>query len=403
MKLSSLPRDLTGRIPELDELRGIATGMVLVYHYFQITWVSRPGSLSACVQAAARLTWSGVDLFFVIFGFLIGGILLDARKSTNYFQVFYARRLFRIVPIYAALLLALPVLTSICRWTHHVYFTLFRRATTPWYTYWIFVQNFWMARAGDLGGYGLWMTWSLAVEKKFYLTLSILVRVMPLRLFVTSVLLGICTAPIPRTMLHFFWPQNWIPGYVLMACRADSLLLGVLAAILLKDARWRERIQRGGFIFPAFLPALSVGVAFLALRSASGASPLMAKVGYRRMALTYAAFLLYALTCPSSLLRRALRSKWLGWVGSIAYGVYLLHQPVQGLLFGFFRGGAPAITGGYTLLLTLTALVLTLVIARDSRRYFELPLMRIDHPSKYECAEPGAKELRQPALRLACT
>src|SRR6267143_4059987 len=98
-----LPLELSARILELDGIRGIAIGMVLVAHFLEI--VSRPGSPLAYALVPLRLTWSGVDLFFVLSGFLIGGILLDARESSNYFRVFYTRRFFRIVPIYAVLLL----------------------------------------------------------------------------------------------------------------------------------------------------------------------------------------------------------------------------------------------------------------------------------------------------------
>src|SRR5260370_1528638 len=94
--------DLSGRIPELDGIRGIAIGMVLIAHHFEV--VSRPGSARARALVPLRVDWSGVDLFFVLCGFLIGGILLDARESSNYFRVFYTRRFFRIVPIYAVLL-----------------------------------------------------------------------------------------------------------------------------------------------------------------------------------------------------------------------------------------------------------------------------------------------------------
>src|SRR6266478_10141513 len=96
--------NLSGRIPELDGIRGIAIGMVLIAHCFEV--VSRPGSGLAYALVPLRLDWTGVDLFFVLSGFLIGGILLDARESSNYFRVFYTRRFFRIVPIYAVLLVS---------------------------------------------------------------------------------------------------------------------------------------------------------------------------------------------------------------------------------------------------------------------------------------------------------
>src|SRR5258707_15733453 len=102
-----LPLNPSARIPELDGIRGIAIRMVLIAHFFLI--VSRPGSALAYALVPLRLDWTGVDLFFVLSGFLIGGILLDARGSSNYFRVFYTRRFFRIVPIYAAFLLCVAL------------------------------------------------------------------------------------------------------------------------------------------------------------------------------------------------------------------------------------------------------------------------------------------------------
>src|ERR1700731_3519067 len=109
---ADLSTSLSGRIPELDGIRGIAIAMVVVYHFFLLPIQAPPAALLSYVKAAGRLAWSGVDLFFVLSGFLIGGILLDARDSLNYFQVFYTRRFFRIVPIYAVCLVGALALTS---------------------------------------------------------------------------------------------------------------------------------------------------------------------------------------------------------------------------------------------------------------------------------------------------
>ena len=95
----SARRGIADRIPELDGIRGVAILAVMLYHYASLT----PGlpfhSLAYRAQAAFRLGWSGVDLFFVLSGFLIGGILIGARNSPRYFQTFYARRVLRILPI----------------------------------------------------------------------------------------------------------------------------------------------------------------------------------------------------------------------------------------------------------------------------------------------------------------
>jgi peptidoglycan/LPS O-acetylase OafA/YrhL len=87
------------RVPELDGLRGLAIFLVVLFHY-----VSQEGDAAATasrfLQRFAILGWSGVDLFFVLSGFLIGGILIDARASSFYYRTFYARRFFRIIPLY---------------------------------------------------------------------------------------------------------------------------------------------------------------------------------------------------------------------------------------------------------------------------------------------------------------
>ena len=390
---STASLNLSGRIPELDGLRGIAIGSVLIWHYFVTPTIVAPATPLSYALVLGRLTWSGVDLFFVLSGFLIGGILLDARASTNYFRVFYTRRFFRIVPVYFAVLFVLPLVTSVGRSMYHDGFMWFRAESTPLYAYWIFMQNFWMAHAGNFGGYGLWMTWSLAVEEQFYLTLPILVRFFSGHRLLALVLAGLCLAPLLRIVIHFLWPHNWAAPFVLMPCRADALLLGVLAAILLRNDAWRNRIQRSKLFFGVSLPAFLVGIAYFNIKSPDIKTPFMQTVGLTWLALFYVNVLLFALTSPDSLVSRALRAKWLAWLGGIAYGTYLFHQPIQGLLFGYFRGGSPVIDGGYTLVTTLLALALTLAAARLSWRFFEQPLIRFGHQSSYQFVPPQSNEV----------
>jgi peptidoglycan/LPS O-acetylase OafA/YrhL len=88
------------RIPELDGLRGLAILLALVFHYITQEGAQLPGSVPAMLQRFVIMGWTGVDLFFVLSGFLIGGILMDVRGSPRYSKTFYSRRFFRIVPIY---------------------------------------------------------------------------------------------------------------------------------------------------------------------------------------------------------------------------------------------------------------------------------------------------------------
>ena len=392
--------DLKGRIPELDGLRGIAIGTVLIWHYFVTPTIAAPATPLSYALVFGRLTWSGVDLFFVLSGFLIGGILLDARNATNYFKIFYTRRFFRIVPIYAAILLVFFALSFAVQRAHHGDFTWLTAHALPWLSYWTFTQNFWMAQATTLGANALAITWSLAIEEQFYLTLPLVVRLLSARRLLAFVLMGICLAPLARTAIRLLWPQNVIAGFVLMPCRADALLLGVLAAIMLRDDLWKIRIQRNNLFFAISIPVLLLGIAFLTLKSASTDSLLMQTIGHTWLALFYVSLLVYSVSRPGSLLSRALRLKWLGWLGAIAYGTYLLHQSVQGILFGYFWGHEPRITGGGTLLTTIVSLVLTLVVARLSWLFFERPLIRFGHRSSYSFEDPGTRDLSKSASEL---
>src|SRR6267154_5704105 len=90
----------SSRITELDGLRGMAVIFVILYHYFVNLAPAAPGPTLSFFRAWFQMGWCGVDLFFVLSGFLIGGILLDARESPRYFQTFYSRRFHRILPLY---------------------------------------------------------------------------------------------------------------------------------------------------------------------------------------------------------------------------------------------------------------------------------------------------------------
>jgi peptidoglycan/LPS O-acetylase OafA/YrhL len=390
-----------GRIRELDGLRGAAIAMVLFCHFFQLVLVFPPGSAPSYVQAATRLSWSGVDLFFVLSGFLIGGILLDSRASTNYYSAFYKRRFFRIVPIYVVTLLLTGVLVSSgLRSANAPFKWWLTMEGAPWYAYLAFVQNFWMVHAGSFGFNGLGMTWSLAVEEQFYLTVPLYIRALSRRWLACVLVIGICGAPLLRILLLQFRSENWVGVYVTMLCRADALLLGVLAAVLLRNDRWRERIRSGSLTFYLLIPTFLFGLAFLTLQQGGLKSPLIKSVGYTWIALFYVTILLFVLTRPDSLLSKALRMRWLCWLGTLAYGLYLFHTGIQFLLFGLICGRGPIVNSIPTLLVTLTAIALTFLLAMLSWRYFEQPLIRLGHRTNFEFGTSETLEAPPSGVRL---
>jgi peptidoglycan/LPS O-acetylase OafA/YrhL len=368
----------------VDGLRGCAIGLVLFYHYFACTVQYRPRTLISHFFVPSRLTWSGVDLFFVLSGFLIGGILLDAKESTNYFKVFYIRRFFRIVPIYLVLLLSFIAVRLAAGNSAQTTFSWVLADTMLFWTYPLFIQNFWMAAAGAFGGGWLSATWSLAVEEQFYLTLPSIVRFVSLRILLAFVFLGIAAAPVVRLFFFRSSPHGWLTSYVLLPCRADALLFGVLCALLLRSRAWSNRIASSSYWFPGLLLGLIVVAAILTRIAAGIRAATMASLGYTSLAALYACILLFVCTRPRSHLASIARWRVLRWLGSIAYGAYLFHQPIQGLAFALALRSEPRIDDLSSLFVSLIALTLTLALAHLSWNFFESRLVKFSHRARYE-------------------
>ena len=375
--------DRQSRILEVDGLRGLAISLVLFYHYFGSTVQRQPHTLLAYLFAPFRLSWSGVDLFFVLSGFLIGGILLDARKSTNYFKVFYTRRFFRIVPIYFVLLLTFVGFWLAVGSSAQPVFSGILAGTMPFWTYPLFIQNFWLAAAGTFGTGWLAPTWSLCVEEQFYLTLPSIVRFFSRRALIGFVISGIAAAPLFRMILYRSSPTGWIGSDVLLFCRADALLFGVLCALLFRSRRWSRRISGSSYWFPGLLLTLLGLAVFLTKIGPDFWRVELVSFGYTSLAALYACLLLFVCTRPAHFLAAVARWRVLRWLGSIAYGTYLFHMPIQALTFALVRRGAPQIDNFSSLVLTLAALAVTLVLAHLSWNFFESRLVKFSHRARY--------------------
>jgi peptidoglycan/LPS O-acetylase OafA/YrhL len=377
------PVSRRGRIPELDGLRGIAIAMVVTHHYFLEPIQAPRATWLYYVQASGRLAFSGLDLFFVLSGFLIGGILLDARDSSNYFRVFYTRRLFRIVPVYAVLLFGAFSVFLLGSLGAGNRLTWLFQGRLPWVPHLVFLQNFWMAKANTFGPAVLGLTWTLAVEEQFYLTLPFLVRFLSSRHLVFILFGGVLAAPILRIAVHVLWPRHELAWYVMMPCRADALLLGVLGAVALRNPRWRLRLQGSRQVLLCALVVLAFG--FALLTKLWGALTFgVLTIGLTWLATFYLCVLLNAVIYKDSWLSRCLRWRWLMGLGSIAYGMYLFHQFVAYVLFAVVWGRSPGPLSWSRLCVSVSALVVTLILCRLSWVYFEKPLVLAAHKTNYE-------------------
>ena len=257
----------------------------------------------------------------------------------------------------------------------------------PWTPYFVFLQNFWMARHNNLGVFGLTVTWSLAVEEQFYLTLPLVIRILSPRRLVSMLVAGILAAPALRILLHALWPEHIFTWVLMMPCRADALLLGVLGAVIMRDSRWRTRLERNRGVMQLALLLFSCGFIGLTLRSPGPYSHGMLTFGFTWLAMFYLTILLYGLTFRDSWISKCLRWKTLGWLGSIAYGTYLLHQLIQGVFFSLFRGSPPLVLSFQDFVLSAVALALTLGVCYMSWTYFEKPLVQLGHAHRYEVRE----------------
>ena len=382
------------RIPELDGLRGMAILMVIAWHYFYFFPGSdhNPGgvfrSLYVHLEHGIAIGWSGVDLFFVLSGFLIGGILLDARTSAHYFKVFYMRRVFRILPIYYAWILAYLV------WMYMIVPSLHSgipgAAETRWYqvcAHFLFLQNLGFVRYVGLGVPWLVSTWSLAVEEQFYLVAPPVIRFLSERMLAVFLGLTIIGAPLLRLLVrsqpHLDVGTNLDLAYILMPCRADALAIGVVAAVLWRKDAFRAWLSAHGRLLHGLLGLSFAGVIALQAFSPDQHSIAMQAFGYDWLAVFYALILISVLARPGGTIAWFARRRGLGELGRVSYCLYLIHQLANGLshrLLQLVIGSNPV---WEVLAAPLLAFALSYAVATLSWKYFENPLLRLGHRSRY--------------------
>jgi peptidoglycan/LPS O-acetylase OafA/YrhL len=314
---------------------------------------------------------------------LIGGILLDARDSANYFKVFYVRRFYRILPLYGALCL-LSVAVSYAHLSTHAW--LFE-GKVPWYAYLTFGQNFWMARANGSGmnaGSVMAVTWSLAVEEQLYLTLPLAIRAVSRKSLPYVLGIGVLLAPLIRVALWFALDpaHRTKTTYVLAPCQMDALLLGVLAACAVRsDACWDWLVAHKGVVGTASV-VLGVGILEMIHKKMGIGSFELASFGYTWVALFYLSLLLLAVT-QHGFVSRLFRFRPLTELGIVAYGLYLFHCLVSGFVYGLAGKVSPQLTGLSTIGLTLLSGLFVFALTRLSWRYFEKPLIIRGHRYQY--------------------
>jgi peptidoglycan/LPS O-acetylase OafA/YrhL len=301
------------RVAALDGLRGIAILLVLLHQF-------DPSPSGSIADLLLGIGWIGVQLFFVLSGFLITGILLDTRDSPVFYRSFFARRVLRIFPLYYGVLflgfvlapLLLPMPDAYGR--HQLWL-------------WTYLANF--AMPFGKGEPAFSHFWSLCVEEQFYLVWPFLVRRSGLRGTMIASFAVVATAIATRWLLRHVLPGA--PGleaaYMFTPARADALALGALAAVAIRAPSLAARLRATR---PEWLLAAGVfvlGAGLIAGRIAR-TGEVMQLCGYTAIALGFALMLLAALR-PRSWYARPLSFAPLRRCGLYSYGMYVFHAPLH--------------------------------------------------------------------------
>lgn len=383
--LQSGPRDRAspGRIPELDGLRGIAIALVVLYHYVYMAPAADSTVSFTKLRSLFCIGWSGVDLFFVLSGFLIGGILLDARESPRYFKTFYARRFFRIIPLYYLWITLYFVFTLTgLRALLQPYLEIRERwISIP--TYYFFLQNLTKNLHSPFGTAWLGHLWSLAVEEQFYLFMPLAIRFLPRKKLLPVLIATVPGATIARIVVFKALSTSHAIQYQLTPCRADALAMGVLLAVFWRDEPWKKWLVRHrAWLFRLIFFLLCVA-ACLVYFQPSPYSFAMTAWGLSSLDLLFSCLLMIVLLFPETLFGSFCRSRLLRELGRVSYCVYIVHEAVHLICHRFLFHQALRITVWQSAALAVLSAFVSYGIAWVSWKCFENPLLRRGHAFQY--------------------
>lgn len=380
-------------VPALEGIRGYGFLLVFCGHYFMSDLIAHPGTMRfKLLTTFGSLALFGVPAFFVLSGYLIGGILYGTRNREGYFRVFYTRRILRVFPVYYITLLVIAGFYAL----HGV------RINHQFWISFLYIQNLFPSYSSvSIGPVYVGHFWSLAVEEQFYLLWPLVVWLFPEKRKLLKVSLGlIACCCVVRFLMPFLMAD---PRMILFftPARADAILLGVVLALIRRDAIY-DKIEP--FAKWAVLAGV-VGVTSLVMvggrawgKSVVGREVLVPLVNITAFAIVI------AVMEENSWMNRVCSQRWACWIGSLSYSLYVFHYTfapyfydvVTPWLAMHMRSSFAALTAG------LLAFGLTLVLSLISYRFIEGPVMKLKGYMKYG-AKQSEMPMRMPTAVLART
>jgi peptidoglycan/LPS O-acetylase OafA/YrhL len=364
------PQQRHQHLPVLDGVRGIAILLVILHHLARS--IQLEFGVTSPVLDWLQIGWSGVDLFFVLSGFLITGILYDSKSSLFYLRNFYMRRVLRIFPLYFGVLAAVTVAgklsSGVAAWG----------GTESQIWLWTYLTNIQIARNG-WGAFGfLNHFWSLAVEEHFYIVWPFLVLWLD-RKTLMRLSLCLCGCALALRTCLVLGGASEATVYVLTPCRVDALALGGCIALAV----------RGNGSILALVPlARSIGAGALVLLCAiafwrgglTHEDAVVQTAGLSLLAVVFGSMLILCIQARNNgLLSSILCHKSAGLLGKLSYGLYVLHPPIFIVFFHTHIGRSLRIGEGLVTVIStaIMAVAVTAIVTGVSWICWETRFLRL--------------------------
>jgi peptidoglycan/LPS O-acetylase OafA/YrhL len=366
----------------LDGLRGLAILLVVIYHFGRMHLDAHEPD-AGFLLGFTQFGWMGVDLFFVLSGFLITGILLETKNGAHYFRNFLARRFLRIWPIYYLNLLLFFVVAPLLLDSLPQELQSMREKQA-WF--WLYGANWLFAREGSFEATGGGYFWSLAVEEQFYLVWPLVVYWCSRKSLTVLCVLLFLTSMAGRIVL-ISQGVSTNAAYAMTFTHLEPLVVGAFLALAIRRPEGSRELER------AFAVGAAVALAGLAyVRLADGNfyfwSRHMASYGYTLAAILFGYTLLHTFrSSETQLAGRVFRNRFMVATGRYSYALYLAHVPIAHVAYEAIVRDAVTARLGYNLTYVLffgVAFALSWFASWLSWQVFEQHVLRLKKYFSYQ-------------------
>jgi peptidoglycan/LPS O-acetylase OafA/YrhL len=332
-------------LPALDGLRGMAVLLVVLFHCFTLPF-----------------GWVGVNLFFVLSGFLITRILLERQAQADYFTRFYRNRVLRIFPLYFTVIVFYFIIQYLlygANMPHSPLYFLF------------FLQNFLYAKTGFTHTTALQHTWSLAIEEQFYLFFPLIVYFFKKNL---GFFIGITLFLVLIIRFFYAFHADWCTAYIATQCRIDGLLIGAGLAYFKIENRPNKQIL-------AYISGLLLFIIVVLSIFFKGKGLVSNGISYTLIDLA-AAYLVFECTKkpssnePNTPFQRLFNNSFLRFLGKYSYGLYVYHWLVYSTFRLHLRPFFPPVLWA-KVSVSLLAVALSMLLALLSYHFLEKPFLNL--------------------------